>query len=292
MLSIALALASLMFITRAEEKINILQVSTGRSGSTALSSVLSMLPNSFLYGEPYHHFSKEINVSHVETPSLKSLFTCSIFDRDAKFLSSVFWKYTCYFYPYIRLNGLFEDCDKGRMNMQQLQHPCNDSSVIVAKVIRIPFLVNAFGKKEVIPPNTKVIHLVRSPWMVYRSMLRLGWLGINKVPRGRDRGEFYADEICQEMLDTNEAVLASVPLANRVVIRYEDFEADGVAMLPTLFDFLGMELTEYFKRKAEAVLVKRYIPSSNKRLDIDPEEAKKLIQGVPSCQKVLKLFKY
>ena len=68
------------------------------------------------------------------------------------------------------------------------------------------------------------MHIVRAPWDVFRSQLRLGWLQASKVPAGRTLHEFYADKICQQILDTHKTAMTSlVPNQSYLVIKYEDF---------------------------------------------------------------------
>ena len=68
------------------------------------------------------------------------------------------------------------------------------------------------------------MHIVRAPWDVFRSQLRLGWLQQSKVPFGRTLHEFYAERICTQILDTHKTAMASlVPDQTYLVIKYEDF---------------------------------------------------------------------
>ena len=164
-----LVLAAVVQLGTCTKKPSIIQVSAGRSGSTLLSAILNTLPNSFCFGEPYHHFEKGMIAG--DTPTIDELMNCSIFNRPAHVVKAVFWVYNCYFLPYIRSHNLFAACHNNTLDFQVLRAPCVLAERRMAKVIRVPFLHRKFQGSHVFPADSKVVNIVRAPWDVLRSQV-------------------------------------------------------------------------------------------------------------------------
>ena len=109
---------------------------------------------------------------------------------------------------------------------------------------RLPLLVNMF-------PNAKFIHIVRSPYRIYQSMLHL-----YQVLHSLNQLDDYNQEDVEEFLIESYVVLmqrylqdrALIPKENLVELRFEDLEQDPMGELEKIY--AGLDLPDWEQSKA------------------------------------------
>eukprot|EP00730_Choanoeca_flexa_P000102 TRINITY_DN10044_c0_g1_i3.p1 TRINITY_DN10044_c0_g1~~TRINITY_DN10044_c0_g1_i3.p1 ORF type:complete len:313 (+),score=-0.10 TRINITY_DN10044_c0_g1_i3:105-1043(+) len=156
-------------------------VSEPRSGSTALAQAFMTFPSTFATLEPYHHWSRH-PTEQDSTPNLNQLFSCRVWSADTsrKLLSN----YAC-------LRGRLFGCQPAKVNhpvcwrcrtgqlrsyeAKQLHRRCQQSRHILIKTVR-PSMVKNWTIAETSCRKTVIIHLVRDPWLVVKSVHSRGWL--------------------------------------------------------------------------------------------------------------------
>ena len=92
-------------------------------------------------------------------------------------------------------------------------------------------------------PDAKFIHIVRNPYVVYRSMMHL-YRTMLPICRLDDA---EADELAEVMLDSYAAMMRqfltdreSIPTGNLAEVRFEELERNPLAELERLYDELGL----------------------------------------------------
>eukprot|EP00049_Salpingoeca_infusionum_P020777 m.365142 g.365142 ORF g.365142 m.365142 type:complete len:338 (+) comp30171_c0_seq1:181-1194(+) len=151
-------------------------VSVGRSGSTLLANILQQLPSSFGTLEPYRN--------HVKAPRsfplvpLGRLLDCSAY-AEQQSTKNVVWDYPCRFNSILKTEQPYGSCRRGLLNaaaFQKVNQACTSATFRFVKTIRLR------DSQDLVFPDSctsqQVVHLMRSPWHVALSLVRLGWVTI------------------------------------------------------------------------------------------------------------------
>ena len=155
--------------------------------------------------EPYHDFQSKPALTAL-TPTVGSLFDCSFADNKTV-MDGVFWNYACEHSSIIRHSKILaSDCRKHNLSSTFIKSKCAESPLRAIKMIRGTFVTTQLNTTDIIPPGVSIVHVVRSPWSVFRSQFRLGWLRQSKVPAGADHHEWHMGNICSMMTRDHEIV--------------------------------------------------------------------------------------
>ncbi len=182
-----------------------------------------------------------------------------------------------------------KQCRERTLPMSILADRCKATSIRAVKSIRLPLIVEQFGSNA-IPPDVHVVYIVRAPWMIFRSQLRLGWLKRTDVPHGQDFGTFHANRICAEILFTHTHVSSNLKMLH--IIKFENLIGNIEKEIDKLMSFLGVTISSELRKQMAAKRQDVVNVSRGDRQDIDPEDAFEIVSKQESCQRVMRLFNY
>eukprot|EP00042_Codosiga_hollandica_P046229 m.483423 g.483423 ORF g.483423 m.483423 type:complete len:603 (+) comp57195_c0_seq62:182-1990(+) len=285
---------------------NILIVTSGRTGSTMLSDVLSMIPLSYSFLEPYWGFNSNRSIA----PTYEDLFTCNVF-QDIAIARKLMWNYEClndrtlFLFP----TGLRERCLAQNLTTQDfkiLHEACLRAPFRIVKTIRfdIHFRVKTAN------PSTRVIFLTRTPWAVIKSQFMLGWHNIT-VPSVNATEAFdgnhttaaanntsirssldlildAANGTCVHMMNSYMRLvknLQATPESKRgLAVAYEDLINSPLQALQKIFDFVGAILKPEIGLRIVAQMRMMHGPSAKKaaRQDVLTDEHRPLVMALPA----------
>ena len=130
---------------------------------------------------------------------------------------------------------------------------CNGKRLVLktpANTGRIPALVRMF-------PDAKFVHIVRNPYVVYRSLLHmyrkvLPLYGLDDRPWAEI--EEFAIKSFRIVMKKYLEDYSSIPSENLVEIKFEDLEKDPIGELESLYSTLDLPDWEHCKREHRRVL--------------------------------------
>jgi hypothetical protein len=208
---------------KSKDKVNLTIMGLPRSGTTYLMHLMAglhhdafVLPEPYTYWEETNSFRTLDDISDLPRP--EALFDCSEF-RTGFHLHWLLTPFACDNMPQIRREPeLYKQCQTLTIHVNTLAAMCKNSPLKIVKFLRLHYLSNLIGPQKVFPDsiaNSKVIHIVRNPVEVLRSVSELGWLdeSIGLVPQLN----LYCAQI-----KTHLNILKALPARNVLTIRYED----------------------------------------------------------------------
>ena len=160
-------LGDAMLSQESGQVMNILIVTSWRSGSSFLGELLNQFPGTFYYFEPLHYYSQKM----IQEEFLETLFRCQFGDSNHGFLEHVkknsfllsdrnkrLWD-SCKLFPELeRLEACFSE--------DYLNRVCPRFPLRLIKTVRLR--VQKTRKLLENLPNTKILVLVRDPRAVFR----------------------------------------------------------------------------------------------------------------------------
>ncbi|XP_074524987.1 carbohydrate sulfotransferase 5-like [Halichoeres trimaculatus] len=255
------------------DKVQVLLLSSWRSGSTFMGQVFNQHLSVFYLMEPLYHVwntvFKPASVLRIAVRDmLRSLFQCDLSVMETYLpvdpnISALFkWRDSrtlcsppaCSFTP----QNPFVDqgqCEK-RCNVQGLQraqNACSTYSHVVLKVVRVFELETLYPLFQDPNLNLRIIHLVRDPRAVFQSRENAAGvlarddnivLGQKKTPAD-ERHYQVMQEICRSHVRIIERAVMMPPhfLEGRYkVVRYEDVARNPLEEINSLFEFVGLRM--------------------------------------------------
>ena len=182
--------------------------------------------------------------------------------------------------------GDFDECNNN-VNLSKIHTACKEASLLIVKETRAAWLSSVLnshrGNKanKLLPHDSLVIHLTRSPVHVFKSQYDLGWFGWMPLPEGVDGLAYHAARICKEMIETKAIVDAHDP--DKVLpISYADIIDDFDTIMENIFEFVSTPLTAEAKRDLAAI---RNAPHADlpKGYSLDLSDAADIIRKQPEC---------
>ena len=216
---------------------NMLIVTSGRSGSTLVSSALGALPGTFSILEPFYNYRDALPGQYV--PPYSQMFDCSIFKNESAALS-ILSPYMCNYSPTItRSRMLQRRCLLGKLgasDIAMLLDECEGARTKIVKTIRfdrfydLSFFIN--GSKRTSFPT--VLFLTRNPWDVFKSQYALDWYASYKEHMHTNSTHemiLMAQEMCSKLNQTS-TMLHHLSAAMPFDINYLTFEFIVVCKIP------------------------------------------------------------
>ena len=184
---------------------SVLIVTSGRSGSTLVSSALGALPGTFSVLEPFYNYRDALPGDYA--PPYSQMFDCSIF-RNVSAALSILSPYMCNYSPSItRSHMLRRRCLLGKLgasDIAMLLDECEGSRARIVKTIRFDrFYDLSFDKSAAFPT---VLFLTRNPWDVFKSQYALDWYGAYKEHMSTNTTHemvLMAQEMCGKLNQTS-----------------------------------------------------------------------------------------
>ncbi|XP_074523914.1 carbohydrate sulfotransferase 6-like [Halichoeres trimaculatus] len=257
-----------------DDKVQVLLLSSWRSGSSFMGQVFNHHLSVFYLMEPLWHVWKRLNkparvLRMAMRDTLRSLFQCDLSVMEVYLpqhpnISALYrWHNSralcsppaCSFMS----QSLFIDkkqCEKrcGVQGLQRAQNACSTYSHVVLKETRILDLESLYPLFQDPNLNLRIIHLVRDPRAVFQSRENAGGLlmGDDYIVLGQKRTPAdelpyrVMQEICRSHVRIIERAIMMPPhfLEGRYkLVRYEDVARNPLEEIVSLFQFVGLRMT-------------------------------------------------
>ena len=258
--------------SKTTERINILIIAHGRTGSSFLGQIFNSHPEVFYIYEPLITFQLTSlrNSSLYEYSTvrlLRDIFNCR-FKQQTEFLSFMShfqlnrFSSRALTSPYCknisntRNNRTFIHCKELDPLITSLSCALHGHTVVKVLAHRLPFL-----EVDRIEPllasgsgRLKIIHLMRDPRAVIASMNRVGWSlnrsGVNTAFTNLPLFTTLVQKLCSSMIQSLRFALSAerrLPDHYRL-LRYEDLVSSRLNTSQELFDFAGIPMSDQVKK--------------------------------------------
>ncbi|XP_072278686.1 carbohydrate sulfotransferase 5-like [Pyxicephalus adspersus] len=263
-----------------ERNVNILIISTWRSGSSLVGQFFNQNPDVFYLKEPSWHVWKTMphnsarGLQMAVRDLIRSIFKCNMSVLDAylqnrSHVSNLFgWSSSralcsppvCNMFSHnndITENNCRKNCNKSPFSMEQ--QSCNTYSHIVLQEFRIFDIKVLYSLLKDPTLNLKILHVVRDPRALAKSLKFLKFfLKFNDIIILKSHKKKISDkdrekvlrEICQSQVDMYRTSNTHPPpfLNNRyMLLRYDDLVRHPWRTAKHIFDFAGLKLTNETK---------------------------------------------
>ncbi|XP_066505727.1 carbohydrate sulfotransferase 6 [Hoplias malabaricus] len=257
-------------------KVQVLLLSSWRSGSSFLGQVFSQHPSVFYLMEPAWHVWTSLRrpgargMRMAVRDLVRSVFHCDLSVMDAYLppnynVSQVFmWSHSralcsppaCLLTPRDQISVEPEcklKCDA--VGLRRVEEACHSYSHVVLKEVRFFELESLFPLLRDPTLDLRIIHLVRDPRAVLRSreqaekaLMRDSALVLEQegtLPS--DAQHKVMQEVCRSHVRIHETGVLKPPefLRGRYkLVRYEDLVRDPLSEIESMYEFVGLEMTE------------------------------------------------
>lgn len=253
------------------KRINIIIISSPRSGSSFLGEIFNQHSDVFYLFEPLHTVQKSVT----QHSGLEFKFSSSSYQKKAfqlfddmmncNFGSGIFIRYLV---PGDRERSLVLNsppfCSKNekstvcyKLTSQQLETVCkNNYGVFAAKILthRLPISNDEWNKKFLQSCSSngasecKIIHLVRDPRAVVESLRNLNFFRQFNEPEREF--SWYVEKICHQIeVDVKIGKFLSTVLPDGYkLIRFEDLALTPLLVVSELYHFTGIEMLDSIKK--------------------------------------------
>ena len=273
--------------------VEVIEMSLGRSGSTILQRVISLIPGLFDMPEPYYALRPVRHWPLDRTPAVRDFLDCSAFN-DPEISRLAFWPYACENSAWIRRSEKDRmSCRAGTLDHSFIRQGCLDASVRLLKEVRLASeLITFMPRANMMPPNAKVILLIRSPWDTCRSQHGFSWFSQRKNQTQTEMLDEQLNRICREMIAQDLLITGHRLESKALVVRYEEMRENHVDSAKKIFDFLDAPFTADTLAKLNKLVSAPRGASTSHLSKIPEEEFKSRALLVPSCRYVMRLYGY
>ena len=248
------------------KRMNIIVISFPRSGSSFLGDIFNHHPAVFYLFEPLRTVQKLFSGDSLfefdfSSPSYQNM-VFKVFEdiNNCKFARDIFGRYLnqqnlrrrlALSSPFCVRNGTSTVCQK--LETRQFEDACKNNYIVFAAKILTPRILNSSGKWnknlfEMCSSNgareCKIIHLVRDPRAVVRSLKALAFFRRSHDPR-RELS-WYAEKVCHQMesdIKIGKLMKEFWPDGYKL-IRFEDLARNPLGVVNELYKFTGIEMLD------------------------------------------------
>ncbi|XP_051545426.1 carbohydrate sulfotransferase 6-like isoform X2 [Myxocyprinus asiaticus] len=263
-------------ISSSEGKVHVLLLSSWRSGSSFLGQVFNQHPDVFYLMEPGWHVWTSLKQAGARSlrmavrDTIRSVFQCDLSVMDSYIpqqqnISHLFmWSHSralcsppaCMLTPRDEISKEPEcklHCDLHGLKLAEAA--CQSYSHVVLKEVRFFELESLYPLLKDPSLNLRIIHLVRDPRAVFRSreqsakaLVRDAAIVLEQadIPE-KDRQYSVLQEVCRSHVRIYETAMLKPPdfLHGRYkMVRYEDLVRNTLMEIESMYQFVGLELTE------------------------------------------------
>ena len=248
------------------KRINIIVISFPRSGSSFLGDIFNHHPAVFYLFEPLRTVQKRFSGDSLfefdfSSPSYQNM-VFKVFEdiNNCKFARDIFGRYLnrqnlrrrlALSSPFCVRNGTSTVCQK--LETRQFEDVCKNNYIVFTAKILTPRILNSREKwsKNLFEScssngarECKIIHLVRDPRAVVRSLKALTFFRRSLDPR-RELS-WYVEKVCHQMesdIKIGKLMKALSPDGYKL-IRFEDLARNPLGVVNELYKFTGIEMLD------------------------------------------------
>ncbi|XP_060073929.1 carbohydrate sulfotransferase 1-like [Ylistrum balloti] len=238
--------------------IPILLVTYMRSGSSFVGDLLKANPETFYSFEPLHKLQFDVrqnksilyfdgtmrnctNFIELSVETVGNLSRCMMEKLPLSFYLDGFFS-SPKFSSCLNRTKLETNLQKGLLCSHVVSQACKKSKFLVAKIIRLPLYSLESLLREI--PSMKIIHLIRDPRATVSSQINAVRFSIKDIEPAvlKFCNRVYEDIVMRHYMEKNYP-------ARIMTVEYEDLVQDTVKYTKQLYEFSGMNFTEYIEKE-------------------------------------------
>ena len=256
-------------------------------------ALTSLDPHAFPLPEPYfshetvRKYAPELVVSGAfDVPYPSEFFDCS-FARSEWLIKATFWTFACSNVKWIQQDqALFDACNHSKLSSPLVRERCLSSSVIVLKILRLPWVMQHLDSSRIFSSDVRIIHVVRHPGAVLRSRYAANWLVIRNTTLIEE-----AEDLCHDM-STTTLFLRRVHPTQHLLVKYEDLLSNFDQTFRRISEFTSTTLDDDLLKAAERVRTTKHADIPQYEMQASLPTFKALVSAIPECGKAIRMLDY